>query len=1170
MRNLKRVLSLALAALMLMGMMVVGAGAASKDFTDADEITNVEAVDVMVALGVLEGGDKGDFQPNSILTREQAAKIICYMLLGEEAAEKLTTNYSIFSDVPANRWSAPYISYCVNLGILAGDGAGHFYPEGKLTGVAFAKMLLVCLGYSADRENYVGNNWEINVSAAAIASGIAPKALDLSKELSRQDAAQMAFNTLKATMVEYLNDNTIIIGGETIVSTTGKASAVKQYPYDDTMKTENLQFAEKYFGKLKKVADTDAFMRPATTWTYKNETVGTFVNYDEMIAEYTTSVSGKELYDVVGTSAFKNYKFEAYVDGAESDLYDEITKTNNAGVSETGNGALTQVFADNDNKIITVTVINTYLAEATTDYNAKKDEVSFQIHGLGIIRDASGEDFDVAEIASGDFVLVNYSHDTDAIEVISDVETLAEVSISRFTSNDTGNNVGTDVSSITVDGTKYSSSNTLTYDVDVLENYTNSNLKDKTYNVYLDKYGYAIGVEEVSAPATYLFMTGINTGSDYLATANFEANVIFTDGTSAVVKVKSNDAVRNAISAASSQALVNTWFKFTKGTNDVYTLSAVPTSLTGGASVAQNRTPKANVGEINDRHISLLGGGTDGKVYGNEKTAYLVADLDVVKVGSTNYGVITGADEAIIGVDNTDIEVKDTNDVASELSTTTETVLSGNTVGGTYALYNSDGIVIAAVVVGESTGVSSNVAYVISSKASEESYSNGTWTWTRDVVINGEVVTLTETNDEDESVLADEMVQYGWYTVKYDADGNVKKATPYNASTETGKYATNMKDAVTMLRNEDAKVLEAHGIHQVKIRSVLTCRARSGVCAKCYGINLAIGEPVGAGEAVGIIAAQSIGEPGTQLTMRTFHTGGVAGGDITQGLPRVEELFEARKPKHLAIISEIGGVVSMQEIKKSQHVVVTDMENHDERSYLIPYGSRLRVEEGQTIEKGEIITEGSVNPHDVLAVRGVDAVHNYLIREVQRVYRMQGVDINDKHIEVIVRQMMSKVKIEDPGDTRFFEDQVVDKWEFMDVNDELYDKVVVTDAGDSTSVQPGQIISLRKLRDENSSLKRRDQQPVQVRDIVPATSTQVLQGITRAALQTSSFISAASFQETTKVLNEAAIQAKVDPLENLKENVICGHLIPGGTGLREYDNLVVGSKAELESLQQAQ
>lgn len=231
------------------------------------------------------------------------------------------------------------------------------------------------------------------------------------------------------------------------------------------------------------------------------------------------------------------------------------------------------------------------------------------------------------------------------------------------------------------------------------------------------------------------------------------------------------------------------------------------------------------------------------------------------------------------------------------------------------------------------------------------------------------------------------------------------------------------------------------------------------------------------------------------------------------------------------------------------------------KRYLVPLSRQIIVQENDYVKAGSPLSDGAITPSDILNILGPTRVQEYIVNEVQEVYRMQGVKINDKHFEVIVRQMMSKVKIIDPGDTRFFEDQIVDKWEFMDVNDELYDKVVVTDAGDSTSLQPGQIISLRKLRDENSSLKRRDLKLVQVRDIVPATSTQVLQGITRAALQTSSFISAASFQETTKVLNEAAIQAKVDPLENLKENVICGHLIPGGTGLREYDNLVVGLKS---------
>ena len=546
-----------------------------------------------------------------------------------------------------------------------------------------------------------------------------------------------------------------------------------------------------------------------------------------------------------------------------------------------------------------------------------------------------------------------------------------------------------------------------------------------------------------------------------------------------------------------------------------------------------------------------------------------------------------------------------------------------------------------------------------------------------------------------------------------------------------------------------AEAIEKSPLESVEIRSVLTCESRHGVCAKCYGRNLATARMVQKGEVVGVIAAQSIGEPGTQLTLRTFHVGGVAGGtavetnvvskyegrleidelrtikgkhsngstvdivisrqsefrivdpkteivlythslpyasvlymadgaevkkgdlicewdpynaviiaesegkvvydsviegvtyrderdeqtglsekvvieskdrtknpvirivnkegedvkaynlpvsahimvkdnakikagdilikipravgktggDITGGLPRVTELFEARNPSNPAIVSEIDGEVSFGKIKRGNREIIITSKQGDVMKYLVPLSRQIVVQENDYVKAGMALSDGAITPSDILRILGPTKVQEYIVNEVQEVYRMQGVKINDKHFEVIVRQMMSKVKIEDPGDSRFFEDQIVDKWEFMDVNDELYDKVVVVDAGDSQNVQPGQIISMRKLRDENSSLKRRDMKLVQVRDIIPATSNQVLQGITRAALQTSSFISAASFQETTKVLNEAAIQGKVDPLENLKENVICGHLIPGGTGLREYDNLVVGLKADLDNLQ---
>ena len=310
--------------------------------------------------------------------------------------------------------------------------------------------------------------------------------------------------------------------------------------------------------------------------------------------------------------------------------------------------------------------------------------------------------------------------------------------------------------------------------------------------------------------------------------------------------------------------------------------------------------------------------------------------------------------------------------------------------------------------------------------------------------------------------------------------------------------------------------VDANGkpFEQIKIRTILNCKSHVGVCAKCYGSNMATGEPVQVGESVGIIAAQSIGEPGTQLTMRTFHNGGVAGGDITQGLPRVEELFEARKPKGLAIITEISGVATLKDTKKKREIIVTNSETGESKTYLIPYGSRIKVQDGVYLDAGDELTEGSVNPHDILRIKGVNAVQDYMLREVQRVYRLQGVEINDKHIEVIVRQMMKKIRIEDNGDTELLPGTMVDILDFEDINEEM--------------IAQGK---------------------------EPAEGKQVMLGITKASLATNSFLSAASFQETTKVLTEAAIKGKVDPLIGLKENVIIGKLIPAGTGMKRYRNV---------------
>ncbi len=348
----------------------------------------------------------------------------------------------------------------------------------------------------------------------------------------------------------------------------------------------------------------------------------------------------------------------------------------------------------------------------------------------------------------------------------------------------------------------------------------------------------------------------------------------------------------------------------------------------------------------------------------------------------------------------------------------------------------------------------------------------------------------------------------------------------------SGNVIVKANHMITPRRAEEImkKGVDAEGnpITKVKIRTILTCRSHNGICSKCYGANMATGQAVQVGEAVGIIAAQSIGEPGTQLTMRTFHTGGVAGGDITQGLPRVEELFEARTPKGLAIISDIDGTVTISETKKKREIIVRNEETMEEKTYLIPYSSRIKVVDGAQITAGDELTEGSVNPHDILRIKGVRAVQDYMLREVQRVYRLQGVEINDKHIEVIVRQMLRKIRIETNGDTEFLPGTMVDLLDFEDTNEEL--------------VAQGK---------------------------TPAEGTPIVLGITKASLATNSFLSAASFQETTKVLTDAAIHGKIDPLIGLKENVIIGKLIPAGTGMKRYRNVNLNTDYETDLFEQA-
>ena len=367
-------------------------------------------------------------------------------------------------------------------------------------------------------------------------------------------------------------------------------------------------------------------------------------------------------------------------------------------------------------------------------------------------------------------------------------------------------------------------------------------------------------------------------------------------------------------------------------------------------------------------------------------------------------------------------------------------------------------------------------------------------------------------NEEIESLQERITGRYSCYTI-CDKDGNVLVKANHMITPKRAEKI--MKYGVDENGNSPLK--------KVKIRTILTCKSHIGICAKCYGANMATGEPVQVGEAVGIIAAQSIGEPGTQLTMRTFHTGGVAGDDITQGLPRVEELFEARKPKGLAIITEFGGVATINDTKKKREIIVTNQETGESKAYLIPYGSRIKIMDGAVLEAGDELTEGSINPHDLLKIKGLRAAQDYMLQEVQRVYRLQGVEINDKHIEVIVRQMLKKIRVEEKGDTEFLPGTMVDVLEFNDVNE--------------------------KLEAEGKE---------------PATGEQIMLCITKASLATESFLSAASFQETTKVLTEAAIKGKVDHLIGLKENVLIGKLIPAGTGMKKYRDVRLNTELAME------
>ena len=736
MRNLKRVLSLALASIMLLGMMVVGAGAASKDFTDASEIKNVEAVDVMVALGVLEGGNKGDFQPNSILTREQAAKIICYMLLGTENAEKLVTSGAVFNDVAANRWSAPFIGYCVNLGILAGDGNGNFFPEGKLTGAAFAKMLLVALGYDAAIEKYVGNDWTINVAADAIETGIAPKGLVLSDELSRQDAAQMAFQTLTANVVKYANKGTTVIGsdGMQVIVGASNAEPVQVFGEDETNNYDRRtdgsgmgyqQFCEKYFADLTKGdGEADDFGRPADyLWKLNNDDV--YAAAREASIVFTAGTSLDKVAKAIKGYTFDGVKVIDKTTKADADgaTIGDLTIENNEAIAqsvkdETKNGRLVEIFA-NDKKVVDSVVVAEFTVGEVTKVSTNKDgDVTYTISNV------SGTKTNYADPDKADTIVIDGEIAVD--DVVTFTVQGSKVYVyptTSFTGAQSAYN--TSKNTITVDGETYTVATGVKKNNSAylsVSDFGNSNDADNTY--YVDQYGYVVKSTARAASTDYAYIVNgygkLNTTIDG-STPYVEVRAVLADGTVGVYEIavekKSGNwylkGTNTQITGTDSDAIKS--FAESLATTGVYgytldgkvmTLEPLGTILADGSTTLvghnTNAISKNDTSVVSDGKTVLLNKDVTIVVYDdNAKSAKVITGT--ANLGSTDldsYKAVVSGSSSTVGTATivfdtvTNGVVADSSNYAFVDASKYDTILDGKTEKYVYTGYLADGSTI--------------------------------------------------------------------------------------------------------------------------------------------------------------------------------------------------------------------------------------------------------------------------------------------------------------------------------------------------------------------------------------------------------------------------------------------------------------------------------------------
>ena len=845
---MKKLLALVLALVMSMSLVTISNAA----FKDADKIDYDEAVTVMNAVGVLVGDENSNFNAKENLTRAQAAKIISYLLLGNKTAEALAGSGK-FTDVAKTSWSAGFVDYCASTGVVNGVGNGKFDPNGQLTGYQFAKMLLVALGYDAKIEGFTGADWQINVSKRADQADLFDN-LDISGNaaLTREQAAQMCLNTLKSPLVEYsnkggsltVNGATVNIGASNAEYKTTSTKLAEQTIYANKLNSSAgeyiVEFAEQYYPKLVLDTDFDDFGRPCYTWSYDKKDLGTFAMKDMLEKTFVGEVTGKDLYDVLGKSVVEDYDVTVNIDGVEdSNVNDNVfpktamNKNNKKAVGGTGTGVVTEVYVNNDAKDVYIVIVNEYLAIASKDYDSKKESVDLTVYGITSKTVGTATEYlkktdgtksnekSFKNVSSDDFALLTETKEDDAyvvtvaaggIQTVVKAEVVEDATLSSFKQGD----------NVKADGTTYKYASAAEYDVEVLDKYTGTdgrvNLKDKTYNVYLDTHGNLLGIDIVKSTDNYVFITGVDTNSSNLSNKTYDAAAIFVDGTMKTIKIdgtkstlylQGSTAAAN-FTAASDNALINTWCTYTVSKDDVYTVKQITTKINtdAGIKTAQAHTAADYEGTIDKKNIALPAGNGYTYVYGNDDTVYIVPELKVIKANSNNNtGIINGVDNVTTGVKNASIEVWDDGIVDSKLTGETDGYVSY----GAYTLYKSNGYIVAAVVVGEDSAASKNLAYVNSSSVSMEAYDSAKdeWTWTREVIIDGEKTEITEVGDD--LTYLDAMTKGNWYQVKYNAAGNVIGISAAPAwslgaaatSTSTSEYVNNINYLVASINAKD-------------------------------------------------------------------------------------------------------------------------------------------------------------------------------------------------------------------------------------------------------------------------------------------------------------------------------------------------------------------------------